>query len=240
MEKAKTLEPEGSMIGETGPAVFTRSGAVAGAVSTFVFTGVHHIFISNIWFSFPFMLVAGVLCGASIAWSYALLSRRSSVRGWLGYNLVYVLVLILLGATSALLFEPVVSMAALMQAGGPPGALIAQALPMTLVFTLLAAVAITLLYGRNLKHFGAVLLATTVLVLLLGLNISALGLVSIPRGSFYLVAEFLALVVLLDLVYAAAFAALEWSRFSRLKGQRSQRAQREFERKSALVDRRYP
>jgi hypothetical protein len=196
------------MIGETGPAVFTRSGTVAGAVSTFVFTGVHHIFISNIWFSFPFMLVAGVLCGASIAWSYALLSLRFSVRGWLGYNLIYVLVLILLGATSALLFEPVVSMAALMQANGPPDALIAQALPMTFVFTLLAAVAITLLYGRSLKHFGVVLLTTTVLVLLLGLNISALGLVSIPRGSFYLVAEFLALVVLLAAVYAALFVVL--------------------------------
>ncbi|MFW6097767.1 MAG: hypothetical protein ACOC9Z_06810 [Chloroflexota bacterium] len=44
-------------------------------------------------------------------------------------------------------------------------------------------------------------------------NISALGLVSIPRGSFYLVAEFLGLVVLLGAVYAAAFLALEWSSF---------------------------
>lgn len=226
--------------GGTGAATFARSGAVAGAVSTFVFTVVHHIAISNIWFSFPFMLLAGALCGLGIGWSYGLLVGRPSTVNWLGYNLVYVTMLMLLGLVSALVFEPVVSMAALMQTSGPPDALIAQALPMTLVFTLASAVVISLLYGRSRLHFGAILLTTVVLVLLLGLNISALGLVSIPRGSVILVAEFLGLVVLLDVVYAAAFIALEWSRFRRLKGQRSQRAQREFERKSALVDRRYP
>lgn len=187
-----------------------RSGAIAGGISTFVFTVVHHIFISNIWFSFPFMLVAGALCGLCISWSFGFVARQTVV-GWLCYNLLYVIVLVLLGLTSALVFDPVVSMAALMQSNGPPDALIAQALPMTLIFTLAASVVLTALYGLSWRTFGAVLLTSGVLVLLLGLNISALGLVSIPRGSFYLVAEFLGLVVLLDVIYAATFLALEWS-----------------------------
>lgn len=182
---------------------------MAGGLSTFAFTAVHHLLISNIWFSFPFMLVAGALCGLCISWSFGLVARQT-VGGWLRYNLLHVIVLVLLGVTSALVFDPVVSMAALMQSNGPPDALIAKALPMTLVFTLVAALVLSALYGLSWRNFGAILLTSGVLVLLLGLNISALGLVSIPRGSFYLVAEFLGLVVLLDIVYAAAFLALGW------------------------------
>lgn len=193
---------------------FLRTGAIAGGISTLFFTVVHHIFISNIWFTFPLMLLAGALCGLSISWSFGALSAKRTVGGWLRYNLLYVIVLVLLGITSALVFEPVTSMMALMQADGPPDALIAQALPMTLVFTVLAATVLTALHGFSWRNFGAILMTASVLVLLLGLNISALGLVSIPRGSFFLVAEFLSLVVLLGAVYAAAFLGLEWKSFT--------------------------
>jgi hypothetical protein len=214
MEQANRLQQGDSAVRTADAAAFARSGAIAGAASTLLFTIVHHIFISNIWFSFPLLLVAGILCGLGIAWSYGLLVERPSVRSWLVYNLVYVLVLMLLGAVSAVMFEPVVSMATLMQANGPPEALIARALPMTLLFTLASALGISLLYGRSWRHLGAILLTTTALVLLLGLNISALGLVSIPRGSFYLVAEFLGLVVLLAMVYVVVFMALARSRLN--------------------------
>jgi hypothetical protein len=214
MEQAKRLQQGDSTMRMAGAGTFARSGAIAGAVSTLVFTIVHHIFISNIWFSLPLMLVAGILCGLGIGWSYGLLAEQPSVRSWLGHNLVYVLMLMLLGAASAVMFEPVVSMAALMQTNGPPEALIARALPVTLLFTLASSIAISLLYGRSWRHLGASLLTTTALVLLLGLNISALGLVSIPRGSFYLVAEFLGLVVLLAMVYVVVFMALARSRLN--------------------------
>lgn len=214
MEQANRLEQGNSAVRMAGAAMFVRSGAIAGAASSLLFTIVHHIFISNIWFSFPLMLVAGVLCGLAIGWSYGRLVERPSARSWLAYNLVYVLMLMLLGAASALMFEPVVSMAALMQANGPPDALIAQALPMTLAFTLASAIGITLVYGRSWRHLRAILLTTSALVLFLGLNISALGLVSIPRGSLYLVAEFLGLVVLLATAYAVIFMALARSRLT--------------------------
>ena len=188
---------------------YTRSGAVAGAVSAFSFTVIHDILISDIWFAVLIMMVAGALCGLCIGWSYGLLVDKPSMGNWLGYNLLYVAMLMLLGAASVLLFEPIVSMAALMALNGPPHELIRQALPMTLVFTLVSSAAISLFYGRSRRHFGAILLTSTVLVLLLGLNISALGLVSIPRGGLYIVAEFLGLVVFINVVYVVAFIALE-------------------------------
>ena len=188
---------------------FALSGALAGAASAFVFTIVHDIFISDIWFMLTPMLVAGALCGALVSWSYGLLVAATSLRSWLGYNLIYVTLFVLLGAASVLLFEPVTTMAAVVTTNGPPTDLIDQAMPMTAVFTLGMAVLITLLYGRSWVKFVAVLLTCIVLVALLGLNVSAIGLVSIPAGSLYLIAEMFALIVALNVVYLAVFVALE-------------------------------
>lgn len=187
---------------------YTLAGAIAGLVSTIVFTIVHEVFISDIWFMLLPMSVAGAICGASIGWSFALLVDVSTVGGWSKYNLLYVLMFFLLGLVSSLVFEPVTTIAALIAANGPPDELIRQALPMTALFTLSMAIVVTLLYGRDWSRFGATLLTCSVLVLLLGLNISTIGLVTIPRGSFYLVLEMFGLILLLDLVYALVFAVL--------------------------------
>lgn len=187
----------------------TRSGAVAGAVSVLVFTIVHDLLISDIWFSLGMMLVAGVLCGLCVGWSYAVVVTKPSLGSWLRYNLLYVATLALLGAASVLVFEPETTMAALIAADGPPDALIGQAMPLTAAFTLVAAVLITELYGRSRARFGAVLLTCILIVLLLGLNVSAIGLVSIPRGSLYLIGEMFGLILVINLVYAGTFVALE-------------------------------
>jgi hypothetical protein len=68
---------------------------------------------------------------------------------------------------------------------------------------------VILLHRRNWLRAGAVLLTCTVLVLLLGLNVSAIGLVTIPRGSVYLVAELFGLILALNVVYMAVFIGLE-------------------------------
>jgi hypothetical protein len=86
---------------------------------------------------------------------------------------------------------------------------------MTIGFTLGMAVLITLLYGRSLTKFAAVLLTCVVLVALLGLNVSAIGLVAIPAGSLIVIAELFGLIVVLNAVYAAAFVVLERRRLSR-------------------------
>lgn len=197
-----------------GKGRYAVSGAVAGVTSTVVFTVIHDIFISDIWFSLIPMLAAGALCGLCVAWSYALLVRTPSTGSWLRYNLLYVAMFALLGALSVLAFEPVTTMAAVVTANGPPDALIGQAMPLTALFTVGTAVLVTLLYRAGWKRFGAVLLTCVVLVLLLGLNVSAIGLVDIPRGSLYLVAEMFGLIVALNAVYVVVFLALQRRRLA--------------------------
>ncbi len=188
---------------------FVLSGALAGTFSAFIFTFVHDIFISDIWFSLLIMLVAGALCGASLAWSYTLLVDKSSLRSWLVYNLLYDAMFFLLALVSVLIFEPVTTMAALISLNGPPHDLIAQAMPITATFTFVMALVISIIYGFRWSSFGSALLTSVVLVLLLGLNVSVIGLVDIPRGSWYLVAEMLGLILMLNVAFVASFVVLE-------------------------------
>ena len=58
-------------------------------------------------------------------------------------------------------------------------------------------------------------LALAVLVLLLGLNVSAMGLIEIPRSSLYLVLELTGLILALNLVFVVVFLVLGWNSFFR-------------------------
>ena len=185
------------------------AGVISGVVSTLIFTIVHDVFISDIWFMLLPMLAAGALCGALVSWSYSLLVAVPSQWSWLIYNLIYVALFGLLGMASVLFFEPVTTMAAVVTLNGPPTALIDQAMPMTILFTLGMAAFITLLYGRSITKFLAVLLTCTVLVALLGLNISAIGLVEIPSGSLVVIAKLFGLIVVLNAVYVIVYLVLE-------------------------------
>ncbi len=187
---------------------FALSGALAGAAATLVFLVIHDIFISDIWYMMIPMLFAGALCGVLVSWSFGSLVTMPTLRDWLGYNLVYVAMFGMLGAASLLLLEPVTTMAAVVTLNGPPAALIEQAMPMTVIFTLCMAVLITVLFGGTLAQFVAVLLTCVVLVALLGLNVSAIGLVEIPRGSLFVVVELFGLIGALNAVYAVVFVVL--------------------------------
>lgn len=189
------------------------SGAFAGAVSAFVFAIIHAVFISDIWFSAPAMMVAGALCGACIAWSYTLLGISSSIGSWLRYNALYDLMFVLLGLISVLIFEPMTTLAELLALNGPPDELIRQTTPMTVGFMLTTAVILSAIYGWRRHRFAAILVTCIVLVLLLGLNVSTIGLVQIPRSSFYLIAEMFGLILALNAVYVVVFLALAGSTF---------------------------
>ena len=154
------------------------------------------------------MVVAGVVCGLCIGWSYGVVTEQAAYRSWILFNVSFVM-LFALGAAPVLVFEPTTTIAFLIEEDEPPGDLIAQALPMTLAFTAVAAVAISILFGRTWAHFGAVLVTSIVLVALLGLNVSVIGLVDIPTDSLYLIAELFGLILLLDLVLAVVFVILE-------------------------------
>jgi hypothetical protein len=191
------------------------SGALAGAVSVVVFTAVHEWLISDIWNTLLPMMVAGALCGVTVAWSYArLFGRRLSTASWAGYNALYVGLLVLLGLVSVLVFEPIVSAAELLEIGGaPPPELFRSAMPLTIVFILLSTVGIGRRWGRSVLDYLSVLLACATVVVLLGINLSILGLVQFTSGSLPLLGMTYGLVVVLNAVFAAAFLGLERKSF---------------------------
>jgi hypothetical protein len=59
-----------------------------------------------------------------------------------------------------------------------------------------------------------VLLTYIVLMALLGLNVSVIGLLTIPLGSLYLVMELFGLIMALNVVYMVAFMVLQRRRLS--------------------------
>ncbi len=196
---------------------YLGSGAVAGAVSALVFTLAHDLFISDIWNMLGIMMMAGAICGLCIGWSYGRLVDAPSVGSWLGYNLLYVALFGLLGAASVVVFDPVTTLAKVIEDGGPIDELIRMALPMTVLFALAAVAAISRLFGRRRSDIGPIFFTVVVLVVSLGLNVSAIGLVDIPRDSLYLVAELFGLIVVINVTFAATFVALQRELLTRTK-----------------------
>lgn len=185
-----------------------RDGAWAGALSVVVFTWVHQLTISDIWSMLPMMLVAGAVCGACITWSFQGFLRRHSLGSWVAWNLVILAALGALAIASMVVFEPVTTMAAIMDRGGPVDDLIVRALPLSASFIVVTTAAWGLALGEKASDYVRALITSTVLTLFVGLNVSVLGLVAFAGDSILPVLEFFALIVLLDVVYALAFAVL--------------------------------
>jgi hypothetical protein len=192
---------------------FVGAGALAGVLSALVFTAIHQWLINPIWFALPVMLLAGGLCGMCLTWSYALVIDTPTVRSWLLYNLLYLVMFAALGLTSLIAFEPVTTIAALLQTNEPPRQLIGRALPVTGLFTLATAALLSVLYRPGWRGTAGILVTNVVLVLFLGLNISVLGMVAVPRAESGVLAEVFALLLALSVIYVAAVVVLERSRW---------------------------
>ena len=105
------------------------------------------------------------LLGCAFAWTYRRLANRSSAGSWIRYNLTYVGLFAALPALSVALFDPVMTFAEASAAEGPLDALIVEALPMTIMATLVIAGLVSLLFGSFRHDFGAVLIANPVLAM---------------------------------------------------------------------------
>ncbi len=159
------------------------------------------------------MLVAGGLCGTCLAWCYSLLVTGPTFRSWLLYNALFVGMFAALGLTSIASFRPVTTIAALLAAQAPPSKLIAQALPMTGAFTLAVAAVLWFLYRPGPRGALALLVTTAVMVLVLGLNLSVLGMVSVPRTEWGVLFEVFLLLASLGTVYALLVVVLRREHF---------------------------
>lgn len=188
-------------------------GLIAGAVSAYCFALIHAQVISDIWFSLSALLVAGAICGLCISWSYAVLFPRPTVTTWLKYNALYVGMFVLLGGLSILIFDPVMTLAEVMAYDALPDALIRMELPVVILSTLLMTAIIGRLYARTWLQVFGIFVTCAFLVLFLGLNVSAMGLIAIPRSSLYLVGELAGLILALNLVFVVVFLGLRRSSF---------------------------
>ena len=84
---------------------------------------------------------------------------------------------------------------------------------MTIASTIVTTAIIGRMYARTWIHYAAILLTCAVLVSLLGLNVSVIGLISIPHSSVYLIVELVGLLLALNVVFVIVFAALQWKSF---------------------------
>jgi hypothetical protein len=195
---------------------FALIGAFAGALSALVFTVVHQLIISSIWFAIGSMLLAGALSGLCLAWSYVVAVKVKSARTWFAYNSLYVVVLVALGITSMLMFEPVTTIQQLLLSKKPPTALIGRALPVTGLFTFFSAAVLSGIHRPSWRGTAAIFITNLVIVLFLGMNISILGFVAVPRSSLWVLGEVLLLILTLAAVYAFTVLFLEKERFTRV------------------------
>lgn len=187
---------------------FVAAGAAAGGLSALAFTALHQVLINPIWFALPAMIGAGVLCGVCLAWSYSLLVAHPAIPTWFRFNASFVGLFVALGLTSLVVFQPVTTITALLQAKAPPNDLIAHAFPMTAGFTLAAAGILCLVYRPKIRGALALLVTTSVMVLLLGLNISVLGLVAVASSERTVLLEVFLFLAALALVYAVLVVLL--------------------------------
>jgi hypothetical protein len=184
------------------------SGAISGVIASVLFTALHQLVISDIWFSLIIMIVSGGLAGAAIAWAYTSMTETANIKSWVAFNSSLMLLYVALTVVSIAVFDPVTTVGALIEANEPADELIGQAMPMTVIFTVGSAILITAVFGNLRKHFVPVLIMTIVLVLTLGLNVSIIGLVSFPSGTVYLVFEMLGLIAFLGISYMLLVAVL--------------------------------
>jgi hypothetical protein len=188
---------------------FVRSGVLAGLVSVVAFTAIHQVLISDIWFSLVPMLVAGALCGAMVAWTWALLIATPSAGSWIRYNLAYLLLFGLLAIVSIAVFEPIATAAELAAMGAPLGEVIWRSMPLNVGFALVAAVLVTRLFDGGWRQLGPVLANVAMLTLFLGHNVSIIGLVEFGADELSLVGMLFGLIFAINAVFVAAFLALE-------------------------------
>ena len=91
---------------------------------------------------------------------------------------------------SSLVYEPIITMAEVVDSTGGNPIPIGESMELMVLFTLGWAAFLSVFYRRGRRDFAAALTATAILMLILGVNVSTMGLVEIPTTGWVLVLEF--------------------------------------------------
>lgn len=190
-----------------GPS-FVVLGAFSGVVVVLGFTVIHDVFISDIWFNVGPMVLAGALCGASIAWSYHRGVAQHSPAGWFRYAILLSAEMIALGAVSLLVLSPRFTMAELMVADDAFDRLLPPSIPLMIGAMVVGTAVVWMSFGRRRGALLPILVTQVLLVFLLGHQFAFLGLVESSSTLFVVFGEFALLTIGLTVVFAAGVA---WS-----------------------------
>jgi hypothetical protein len=183
-------------------------GAFSGVVVVLGFTVIHDAFISDIWFNVGPMVLAGALCGASIAWSYRHGVAQPSPAGWFRYAILLSAEMIALGAVSLLVLSPRFTMAELMVADDAFDRLLPPSIPLMIGAMVVGTAVVWMSFGRRRGALLPILVSQILLVFLLGHQFAFLGLVEASSTLFVVFGEFALLTIGLAVVFAAGVA---WS-----------------------------
>jgi len=199
---------------QVGPAAGLGAGAAAGVVATTVFTIAPHLFISPIWWAFPFMAVASAACGASLVWCYSRLVDSGTTFSWAIFVGLFTSMFGLLALASSIVYEPIITMAEVVESTGGNPIPIGESMGLMVVFTLGWAGFLSVFYRRGWRGFAAALVATAILMLILGVNVSTMGLVEIPTTGWVLVLEFFGYLGALGVSFGLSYRFIErvWRR----------------------------
>ena len=183
-------------------------GAISGGATVLVFTFVHDLWISDIWFNVGPMVLSGALCGIAIVWSYNTAVSSGSMGRWFTFNGSLVGLLVALGGLSFIFLEPRFTMAEAMEMDNALGELIPPALPLMIGATLVGTIIVWVGYGRKLGALIPALVVQALLVFLVGHNLAILGLVELSGDLLATFVEFIGLTALLGFGFAAGVAVL--------------------------------
>lgn len=193
-------------------------GAIAGALAATAFALSHALMISNIWFMLAPMLLAGALCGAALAHSYAQLDQSTSILSWVRYNLLYTLLLFLVMPVSVMIYEPAMTLSSLLTSqGGMPTELTVRLLPLVISFTIVISLAVLVMYRATWGQFWSVLLSSSLLMMLLGSNLSAMGLITLTSGWQYIFLETTLLILTTNGIFVISYLGLVHVQASTMK-----------------------
>ena len=183
-------------------------GGLSGGLTVLVFTLVHDLWISDIWFNLGPMVLSGALCGLAIVWSYNTAVSPQSTRRWFVFNGVLVGLLVALGGMSFVVLDPKFTMAEAMAMEDALAELIPPALPLMIGAILVGTVLVWIGYGRKATALVPAFVVQVLLVFLVGHNLAILGLVELSGDLVATFVEFIGLSTLLGFGFAAGAEVL--------------------------------
>lgn len=174
-----------------------------------LFTLLHDLLISDIWFNLGPMVISGAVCGTVLVWSYRAAVADHTSRRWLAYVGACAGLLVALGVVSLIVLEPRFTMTELLGDDDALGRLLPPALPLMGAATLVGTGVLWLWLDRRPRALVPLLIGQLLLVFFVGHNLAILGLVEMSSAALVALAEFVGLTVLLGGLFAVGVLAAE-------------------------------